>query len=427
MSVGGERREEEGYSIPDDNKRSGDLIGYVGSDPLRGERDVNAAFGELYVPIFSEDNRIPGIYALNVRGAARYEHYSDFGDVIKPGVRVGYNPIDEHFTIHASFSQSFVAPTWAELYTTAQEDFPDVRDPYSGVFQQIQTTELGNPDLEPQESDNFLIGAEWRVKQIPGLKLAIDYFRIERENIPGGSTQYILDENAASGGPANAVPNPAFDPTRPVTDANRPLIPGVNPSPGLYSDLIQYDPVAGQYIRVTVPTLNLTSDKLDGFDLYASYELDLGRVGLEGYGTLLFEMNWQYLLTYEQVQVPGTPAVDRLGDFSSDEFGYSSLPRWRGYGSVFYMYRDFSIGFFANYTDNYRDDSLVADRMVDDYLTFDIQASYLFPYQIRLTAGCLNVMDEPPPVVVASFADNYDRDLHDLRQRFWYVSLSKRF
>ena len=82
---------------------------------------------------------------------------------------------------------------------------------------------------------------------------------------------------------------------------------------------------------------------------------------------------------------------------------------------------------FANYTDGYLDDKLSADRAVDSYLTFDIQASYNFPYQVKLTVGCLNVTDEMPPLVVAAFADSYDRDLHDIRQRFWYVQVSKKF
>jgi hypothetical protein len=32
-----------------------------------------------------------------------------------------------------------------------------------------------------------------------------------------------------------------------------------------------------------------------------------------------------------------------------------------------------------------------------------------------------------PPLVQGAFADNYDRDTHDLRGRFWYVQASKKF
>lgn len=422
LAIGGEHREEEGESLPDDNKRSGDLIGFLGAAPLKGDRTIDAGFAELFIPIVSEDNSIPGIYAFNVRAQGRFEYYSDFGDTFNPGVKFGYNPVDENFTVHFSYSQSFRAPTYSDLYTVSQENFPEVSDPYSGGFYQIQANNRGNPDLVPQEAENLLIGGEWRVKQVPGLKLALDYFRIDRENVPGGSTQFVIDSNARTGGPANAVANPAYDPNRPIDDTNRPLMPGANPTPGQFADQITYDPVAGEYINVDVPTLNLSEDTLDGFDIAATYDWKVDR-----FGTLRFEVQAQYLLTYDQVQTPGTAPVDRLGDFSADEFGYNSLPRLKGYGSMFWYYKDFEAGFFANYTDGYLDDKLFADRAVDSYLTFDIQASYTLPYQVRVTAGCLNVTDAMPPYVAAAFADRYDRDLHDLRQRFWYMQVSKRF
>lgn len=399
VSVGAEHREEEGESVPDAATQNGDTVGFNSADALYGpRRDVNSLYGEVFIPIFGEDNRIPGIYSMNVRGAVRWEDYSDFGDTTKPGVRFGYQPI-ETLTIHGSFSQSFRAPTISDLYTSDQENFPEVRNPYTGTFEQVQAVISGNPNLQPQEADNYLAGFEYRPKYVPGLKFAFDYFRIERENIPGGSTQYVIDENFRTGGP------------------------GV----GVYSDLITFDPVSQTYQNVRVPTLNLSSDELDGFDIAATYDMGLEKVGLDGWGKVVFELNWQYLLSYEQVQIPGQEAVDRLGDFSADEFGYGTLPRLKGYGSLFWYWKDLEMGFYANYTDDYLDDKNAADRVVEDYLTFDIQASYMFPYQIKLTAGCLNVTDAIPPQVVGAFADNYDRDLHDLRQRFWYVSLSKRF
>lgn len=423
LAVGGEHREEQGESIPDENKRRGDLIGFNGAEIVEGRRNIDAGYAEAFVPIFGRENAIPGVYALNLRGQGRYEYYSDFGDTLNPGVKVGYNPVDEHFTVHFSYSESFRAPTYVDLNAAAQEGFPEVRDPYTGGFKQIQSRQMGNPALEPQEARNWLVGGEWRIKQVPGLKVALDYFRIDRESIPGGSTQYVIDQNARTGGPANAVPNPAYDPSQPISDTNRPLMAGANPTPGQYSNLIEYDPITGDYVNVDVPTLNLSSDRLEGFDIGISYDWKLG----ERFGVLRLGLEAQYLLTYEQVQVPGSAVVDRLGDYSADEFGYNSLPRLKGYGSAFWMYKDLEVGFFANYTGGYLDDKLVADREVESYLTFDLQASYTFPYRIKATIGCLNVTDEPPPLVVASFADSYDRDLHDLRQRFWYVQVSKRF
>jgi outer membrane receptor protein involved in Fe transport len=424
LVVGGAYQEDSGENIPDDNLRSGDLIGFNGQDILRGSREITSAFAEVKVPIFSDKYNVPGAYALNLRAAGRVDDYSDFGDTWNPSFKVGWQPVDEFFSFFGSYSQSFRAPTFANLYTAAQESFPEVRDPYLGGFTQIQTVQRGNPDLEPQEADTYTVGFEWRVKQVPGLKANISYFRIERENVPGGSAQFIIDQNAQTGGPANAVPNPAFDPSRPASESNKPLIPGVNPTPGRYAELITYNATDLTYDNVEVPTLNLSADELDGFDISVNYDLQT-----ESFGTFSFGMTWQYLLTYNQEQIRGEGFVDRLGDYSADEFGYESLPRLKGYGSFFWTYGDFETGFYANYTDSYLDDvnALGYVRRVDSYLTFDIQATYKFPYQITATVGCLNVTDEPPPRVLASFADQYDRGLNDLRQRFWYVSVTKKF
>ncbi|MCC6233855.1 MAG: TonB-dependent receptor, partial [Verrucomicrobiales bacterium] len=386
-------------------------------------RDIDAGYGEVYIPIFSKENEIPGIHAMNVRGQVRFENYSDFGDTTKPGVKWGYNPIDENFTVHFSYAQSFRAPTYSDLYTPLQESFPEARNPYTGAFTQIQTAIIGDPTLKPQEAENILIGAEWRVKQIPGLKVALDYFRIEREGVPGGSSQFVIDQNSKTGGPANAVPNPAFDPNQPIEEGNFPLMAGVNPTPGQFANQIEFDPDANEYVNVTRYVSLATDDRLDGLDIDVTYDWRT-----ENLGTLSFGLSAQYLLTYEQQLGPGAGYIDRLGDFSeADEVGYGSLPRLRGYGSFFWRFKDLEAGFYANYTGSYLDDKLAANREIESYLTYDIQASYNLPYQTRVTVGCLNVTDAMPPLAVGAFADRYNRDLHDLRQRFWYVSLSKRF
>ncbi len=413
MGAGAQHREEEGSSIPDGNKEAGNSVGYNQSYALEGERDVDSVYGEIVVPIFGEGNRVPGLYSLNVRAAGRFEDYSDFGNTTKPAFKLGWQPIDDTFTTHVSYSQSFQAPTYTELYYR-QQSFPEIRNPYTGAFEQIDVFYLGGnteesmgygfPNVEPLEAENILAGGEWRPKQVPGLKLGLDYFKVSRDNVPIQSAEFIINSNFQTGGP------------------------GV----GAYSNLIDYDAVGQAYNRVVAPTINALSDELDGFDISARYELGLERIGLDGYGKVTFEMNWQYLLTYEQSFSFGSR--DRLGDYSPDEVGYESLPRLKGYGSMFWNWKDLEMGFFANYTGAYQDanfllvpDTIPEPREVSDYLTFDIQATYTFPYQIRLTAGCLNVTDEIVPLVVGSFADNYDRSLVDLRQRFWYASLSKRF
>ena len=44
-----------------------------------------------------------------------------------------------------------------------------------------------------------------------------------------------------------------------------------------------------------------------------------------------------------------------------------------------------------------------------------------------ITIGMQNVFNEDPPFVAGSFENNYDESIADVRGRFWYVQLKKRF
>jgi outer membrane receptor protein involved in Fe transport len=45
----------------------------------------------------------------------------------------------------------------------------------------------------------------------------------------------------------------------------------------------------------------------------------------------------------------------------------------------------------------------------------------------KLTAGVNNAFDRQPPSVLAAFNDNYDTSNYSFRNRYWYVSLNKKF
>ena len=45
----------------------------------------------------------------------------------------------------------------------------------------------------------------------------------------------------------------------------------------------------------------------------------------------------------------------------------------------------------------------------------------------KITAGVVNAFDRTPPTALAAFNDNYDTSLYSIRNRFWYVALSKKF
>jgi len=45
----------------------------------------------------------------------------------------------------------------------------------------------------------------------------------------------------------------------------------------------------------------------------------------------------------------------------------------------------------------------------------------------RVTVGVNNVFDRYPPTVLGAFNDNYDTSNYSIRNRYWYVSLNKKF
>jgi len=47
--------------------------------------------------------------------------------------------------------------------------------------------------------------------------------------------------------------------------------------------------------------------------------------------------------------------------------------------------------------------------------------------QTTITLGVQNVFDSDPPFVAGSIENNYDESLADVRGRFWYLQVKKRF
>jgi outer membrane receptor protein involved in Fe transport len=123
----------------------------------------------------------------------------------------------------------------------------------------------------------------------------------------------------------------------------------------------------------------------------------------------------------------------------------------------------------GNYIGDFRDDPSFDDftrpprlerRNVPSYITLDMQLSYEFAkpeaaptytkdakdsknvmqpaaetssiwqrllWGTTLTVGVNNAFDRNPPTVLAAPNDNYDTSLHSIRNRFYYVALTKKF
>jgi iron complex outermembrane receptor protein len=84
--------------------------GAVTTKNILNRRHNTSFFGEVFVPVVSEEQSIPGVHSLSVSVAGRREEYSDFGSTTDPKIGVIWRPISS-LTARATYGTSFRAPS----------------------------------------------------------------------------------------------------------------------------------------------------------------------------------------------------------------------------------------------------------------------------------------------------------------------------
>lgn len=416
------RRESQDYQ-PDYAIQNGSVSPFNIQQPLVANRDSMAVFGELQIPIFGEDLKIPAFQKLTVSVALRYEDYSDVGDTgVKPRVSFNWQPLDEQFTIHGSWSQGFIAPSFTDLYQLPGQDFVEVYNPYTGTRSQPDEAVLtvGNSTLKPVNSESYLIGGMWDPKFLKGFSVGVDYYRIRQTGIPFSSAQFIVNQWFAYN------PNNPNDPTNPYGPNAKPS--GVNP----LGSQVELNNQGELYQIRNVGPINSGERLTDGLDFTVSqkFNTDIGLFTLSGQATRI--------LTFEQENFPGSGNLTYLNRYwgPGAVLDNTGFPTWRANVVLSYNYKRWTAAFAWNYTAGYIEDPSQEDfsgpdselRSVRNYMTFDIRAGYKIPYiEADFMIGCNNLLDEQPPYVISSFENGYDRRLADIRGRTIFATLSKQF
>jgi iron complex outermembrane receptor protein len=160
--------------------------GFLLTDAGKHDRD-NEAF---YVNVSSQP-----IKDLTVDLAARYEHFSDFGNA-KVGKLTSRYDFSPAFAVRGTFSNGFRAPTLAESYYSATNVSP------RSAFVQLAPNSpgarlVGIDGLKPEASTNLSAGIV--LNPVPGLTVTLDAYQIKiRDRIVGSGALY------GSGGAVNS-------------------------------------------------------------------------------------------------------------------------------------------------------------------------------------------------------------------------------
>jgi hypothetical protein len=483
FAAGLEYRGERWTNTPDPENARFDAIGTNNFQGSKVNRDVWSIYEEVRVPFTSPTWNFPGFYSFEVDFAEREEWYSQNTSAVlpsgalpfqpaahsqynaqKPKISVRWQPLDPKWigslTLRGTYSEGFHAPTLPDLTPAGTEVFfvagTDIHDPTGKTPNGITIPLLlgGNPLLNPEVAYEWSYGAVYTTKWIKGLTQSADFWHIDLRSIAAvPDAQFILDHEN--------------------------LFPG---------DVIR-DPTTRVITSLILPNLNLTGAVVEGLDYEAIYILDSAIFGRGDFGRFTFTVNGTYLSRFEFQVSPNTHRIGLSGTFVGSPTISGSLPHTRAFASAFWdgpagtWLAGFDVGATVHYTGQYQDANVlliegavpVLARKIREWTTLDLIASYTFNLPApaaqqevagyakdggkngkqpdgkeknvlpistaeygacgwrawlngtTITLGMQNVFDSDPPFVAAAFALGYDPSIADVKGRFCYLQLKKRF
>ena len=426
-AFGYELREESGFTSPDALIVTGATSGNA-SQPTDGSYDVSEFFAEIGIPVLSG---APLAESLDVNIALRYSDYSTFGSTTKGKYNIMWRPHND-LLVRVTVSEGFRAPSIPELFFGQSDSYPELQDPCdvnspnftgSGDQQtnaqcrsdgvpdgftqpntQIRITVGGNPDLQPEESDNFSFGLVYQPGWLDGFQAELDWFDIEiTDTISSIGDQNILEQ--------------------------------------CYSDNPQYcehvDRGAGGFVTdLRDLATNVGQLAISGVDMAVSWD------GVDtNWG--IFDFGWDVTRygEWDSTDAIGTRFVNAGYVFGSSRnnnadlrstahVGWTNGP-WSARWSLQYIAEAKGV---PNTAPSYDADGVydAGDevRTLDATLYNDIVGSYLWERDtmtITFAAGVDNLMDQDPPFFPESFANDFDPDYRSWSSRFWYARVKVLF
>jgi len=417
-----------------------DVLGSSGTLDSSGSRRVFSAFAEAAIPVIGPEMNVPLAHSVDIQLAARFESFSDVGDVLKPKVAVSWYPV-RSLQLRGAWSQGFRAPNLPQVFERGVErqntrlDFvrceADLRQGVIASFddcgrsQPVTSARSGNEDLEPEESENLSLGVTFQPDFLPGLTLTADYWRAKQDRIVGifgDSNQIALDYLLRTQGSSNPLV------VRAAPDADDiAAFAGTGLEP------------AGDILFVVDNYQNLLPREVEGLDFGLYY-----RTRRTAIGRFSFGVNAARLLTFRQDPSPEAQAIldaQAAGEID-DSFtvvGVQNLieqegrPKWRLSSTLTWRHRGFGAGLFASYIGAVDDGNAnladgtpfrIGDQFrMNAYVEYTVQQGAL--EDLRLRVGVRNLFDSDPPLADESFG--YLGEIHSQQGRYWYFNVRKRF
>jgi len=179
-AIGGQFRRE---SLTNNSRNPNLDVDGLNTSAAFGKRSVSAGFFEVDAPILDQ---------LDVNVSGRYDHYSAGYNHFSPKVGAKFAPV-KWLSLRGTYSKGFRAPTFAESnprssYAGFSNYTPNAafiaahpnNPAYSTVYS-LGSGATGNPDVKPEKSRNYTLGAIFQPKS--SISFTVDYFNIKKSNL----------------------------------------------------------------------------------------------------------------------------------------------------------------------------------------------------------------------------------------------------
>ena len=377
--------------------QAGDVTGFGGNNlDIDADRDYWAAFVEVNVPIVKN---------LEANLAVRYDDYSDFGSTTNPKVSLRWNPVRQ-VLLRGSWGTGFVAPTLTQAYgaNTVGVSNPGLEDPLrcpttqdtSDCVTQFNVLFGGNPNLKPQKSTQWTLGAVF--EPLTGVSLSFDWFNLNVKDLfSNGPTPDTIVSNL-----------------------------------DLYSSFVTRGPVQPQFPNIPGPItqidqrfINIGKVKIAGYDINVKATSPATSIG-----RFAFNLDGTYYDKYDVQNTDGTftgTVSNQLGAAVS-----GLIPRSKQYATLTWSQGPWSATLGNQYQSSYIDvgtDINDEPRRVSTLSLWDLYFSYTGFRNWKFTVGAQNIFDRNPPFTnqQTTFQVGYDPTYYDARARFVYGSVTYTF
>ena len=403
--MGGEYREESMVRNQSELAEKFLLFGSGGTS-AKGDRNVNALYGELAIPLTPW---------LESHIAIRREAYSDFGNSTIPKIGLNFQPSSK-LLVRASYSEGFQAPSLEQAFGGVTRGFIQERDllRYSLTFDRETNSPFpfddfrsrdvrisGNPDLEPEESQYYNIGVVYNPASIEDLTLGFNYWRLEIDKII--STRRVLGLLRREIDFYNEDPL-AYLMMEPEA---RGEITGIIRKP---NTVYRGFTVPGHIDFIINEQRNFEGVKLEGLDFEAFYHF---RTQTQGDF---------WLRSY-------TVFLDQFVSGGFNLTGFRGAPKYQTRNSLQWASsnRNFSAFLSAIYTSGYQTEYVSVPR-VGSFTNINLNLTYSGLWDMDVTLGFRNLLDRDPPADLArSEGYNKNNGAHNPYGRIVFLSVKKVF